>query len=199
MTVAAVMPPAEHVHWWFATGFLILGACMLTRAIVGAEVWDRRAWRRYLWPGVAFLMGVLMWPVMVFFMNSTLHVLAHGSWAQTMMIAGAAQLGLASGKLRNPLWGLAMALAFVVGGAASLIHEQNGWLFSRSAFVHHSAGWLMVTAALFPLGTVFRPRSTAFNTGYALTFVALAAILYTSRDVAPIFGHLSPEAGVPSR
>ena len=40
-----MQPPAEHVHWLFATGFLLLGLCLLARAIVGAEVWDRRAWR----------------------------------------------------------------------------------------------------------------------------------------------------------
>ena len=28
-------PPAEHVHWLFATGFLLLGVCLLARAIVG--------------------------------------------------------------------------------------------------------------------------------------------------------------------
>lgn len=197
--VLALMPPAEHVHWWFATGFLILGLCLLAEAIVGREVWRRRAWRRYLWPSVAFLMGVLMWPVMVFFTSSTLHVLAHGSWAQVMMLAGAAHLGLARGKLRNPLWELTMPLAFLVSGAAFLIHEENGWLYSRSAFVHHAAGWALIVGALFPLGAALRPRSAFFNTGYALTFVVLAVVLYATRDVAPIFGHLSPEAGIPHR
>ena len=43
-------PPAEHVHWLFATGFLLLALCLVARAIVGVEVWDRRAWRAYLWP-----------------------------------------------------------------------------------------------------------------------------------------------------
>ena len=35
-----------------------------------------------------------MWPVMVFFTSSTLHMLAHGSWAQVMMLAGGAHIGL---------------------------------------------------------------------------------------------------------
>ena len=34
-----MQPPAEHVHWLFATGFLLLGLCLLARAIVGDEVW----------------------------------------------------------------------------------------------------------------------------------------------------------------
>ena len=194
-----MMPPAEHVHWWLATGFLILGLCLLSQAIVGAEVWNRRAWRRYLWPSVVFLIGVWMWPVMVFFTNSTIHMLAHGSWAQVMMLAGAAHLGLASGKLQSPYWRLTMPLALAVSGAAFLIHEQNGWLFSRSAFVHHAAGWLLIVGALFPLVTTFRPRSTVVQAGFALTLVVLAVVIFTSRDIAPVFGHLSPEAGVPHR
>lgn len=199
MIVAALMPPAEHVHWWFATGFLILGLCLLARAIVGPEVWNKRAWRRYLWPGVAFLMGILMWPVMVFFTNSTLHVVAHGAWAQVMMLAGAAGLGVSAGKLRSQLWLLTVPLAFVVSGAAFLVHEQNPWLYSRSAFIHHLAGWLLIGGAVFPLVAVFRPRSIVFNAGFAAVFIVLAVALYASRDVAPIFGHLSPEAGVPHR
>ena len=57
-----MQPPSEHVHWLFATGFLLLGLCLLGEAIVGTEVWRRRAWRAYLWPGLAFALGVLLWP-----------------------------------------------------------------------------------------------------------------------------------------
>ena len=64
------------------------GCCLLARALVGEEVWRRRAWRAYLWPSLLFLMGVLMWPVMVFYTNSMIHMLAHGAWAQAMMLAG---------------------------------------------------------------------------------------------------------------
>jgi hypothetical protein len=190
-----MQPRPEIVHWLFATGFLVLGLCLLAEAIVGEEVWRRRRWRAYLWPGFAFGMGVLMWPVMVFFTSSTIHMLAHGAWAQVMMLAGAAELGLARGKLRNGLWRLAVPLAFVVSGAALLLHEQNPWLFQRSAFLHHLIGWLMLVATVFPLGRAFRRRSPVFNAGFALTFVVLAIALYCDRDLAPIFGHLSPEAG----
>ena len=41
-------PPAEHVHWLFATGFLLLALCLVARAVVGDEIWQRRAWRAYL-------------------------------------------------------------------------------------------------------------------------------------------------------
>jgi hypothetical protein len=194
-----MQPPAEQVHWLFATGVLFLGLLLLAEASVGREVWRRRKWRAYLWPSLLFGLGVLMWPVMVFFTNSTIHMLAHSSWAQAMMLAGAAELGLVSGKLKNELWKLAVPGMFVVSGAAFLIHEANPWFYSRSAFVHHVCGWTLLVGALFPLGVAFKPRSFVFNTGYALVVVALAVTLYTSRDVAPVFGHLDPSAGVSHR
>jgi hypothetical protein len=194
-----MQPPAEHVHWLFASGFLILGLCLLGEAIVGTDVWRRRAWRAYLWPGVTFLMGVLMWPVMTFFTNSTIHMLAHGAWAQVLMLAGAAELGLVRGKLTSPWWRLTMALSFVVSGSALLIHEQNAWFFQRSSFLHHLMGWTLVVTAVIPLARCVRPRSTAIGSAFALTFVALAVMLFCDRDLAPIFGHLSQLAGVPHR
>src|SRR5947209_8310248 len=112
-----MQPPSEHVHWMFATGFLVLGLCQFGEAIVGTEVWRRRAWRAYLWPSVFFLMGVLMWPVMTFFTNSTIHMLAHGTWAEVLMIAGATELALVRGKLSSPWWRLMTALAFAVSGS----------------------------------------------------------------------------------
>jgi hypothetical protein len=193
------MPPPEHVHWMFATGFLALGLFLLAEAVVGREVWRKRRWRAYLWPSTMFLMGLGMWPVMVFFTSSTLHMLAHGAWAEVMMFAGAAELGLASGKLHSALWRLPIVLAFVVTGAAFLIHEQNDWFFQRSAFLHHLLGWTFLAAAVFPLGRAIRPRSSLFASGFALAFVVVAVILYCDRDVAPVFGHLSPLAGEPHR
>src|SRR6476469_8705276 len=99
-------PPAENVHWLFATRLLLLGLLLLAEAIVGREVWRRRKWRAYLWPSLFFGLGVLMWPVMVFFTNSTIHMLAHSAWAQVMMFAGAAELGLVSGPLQSAWWRL---------------------------------------------------------------------------------------------
>jgi hypothetical protein len=194
-----MQPPAEHVHWLFATGFLMLGLCLLGEALVGTEVWARRPWRAYLWPGITFLMGVLMWPVMTFFTNSTIHMLAHGAWAQVLMLAGATELAFVRGKISNPWWRLTMTLAFAVSGAAFLIHEQNSWFFQRSSFLHHLLGWTLVGAALIPLARCIRPRSVTFSGAFALTFVALAVMLYCDRDLAPVFGHLSPFAGVPHR
>jgi hypothetical protein len=194
-----VQPPPEHVHWLFATGFLLLGLCLLGEAVVGPEVWRRRAWRAYLWPGLAFALGVLLWPVMVFFTNSTLHMLAHGAWAQVLMAAGAIELALVRGKMQSRWWRLGMTAAFLVSGAAFLVHEQNDWLFQRSSFLHHLLGWTLLVGAIFPLARCIRPRSQAVATGFALTFVVIAVVLYCDRDVAPVFGHISPLAGTPHR
>jgi hypothetical protein len=194
-----MQPPAEMIHWLFATGLLLLGLCLLSEAVVGPEVWRSRPWRKYLWPGLAFGMGVLMWPVMTFFTNSAIHMYAHGSWAEVLMLAGAAELGLVHGRLKSRWWHLTMPLAFVVTGTAFIVHEQNAWFFARSAFLHHVLGWTFLIAAIVPFLLVFRPRSTALQSAFALTFVVLAVMLYCDRDVAPVFGHLSPLAGVQHR
>jgi hypothetical protein len=190
-----MLPRAEFVHWWFAAGFLIVGLLLLAEAVVGTEVWRRRAWRAYLWPSFLFGMGLLMWPVMTLYTNSTIHMLAHGSWAQAMMLAGAAELGLARGKLHSPYWSLTTAGALAVSASAILLHEQNGWFYARSAFLHHAIGWTCLIGALFPLARAFRPGSVAVRTGFALVFVVTAVFLFSDRDTAPIFGHLSPQAG----
>ncbi len=199
MIVAGLKPQAEFVHWWFATGFLILGLLLASEAVVGHDVWAMRPWRRYLWPSFAFLMGVLMFPVMTFFTNSTIHMVAHGSWAQVLLLTGGAELGLARGKLTSPRWHLCAALGLLVSGAAFLVHEQNGWLFARAAFLHHLAGWTLVVCSIFPAIQAFRPRSLTAAYGFAATFLVLAVILYADRDISPIFGHLSYYAGVPHR
>ena len=192
-------PPSESVHWLFATGVLFLGLLRLAEALAGEAVWRRRAWRVYLWPGLAFALGVLMWPVMTFYTNSAIHMLAHSMWAQALMVMGAAELGLARGKLHSRWWKLATPVALVLSGMAFLVHEQNGWFFARSAFLHHLLGWTLVLGALVPLGLVFRPRSVVLQSGFAVVIIALSVMLYCDRDLAPIFGHLSPLAGASQR
>jgi hypothetical protein len=194
-----MQPASEHVHWLFATGFLLLGLCLLGEAVVGTEMWRRRAWRAYLWPGIAFALGVLLWPVMTFYTNSAIHMLAHGAWAQVLTLAGAVELALVRGKLESRWWRLAMTAGFVVSGVAFLVHEQNAWLFQRSSFLHHLLGWTLLFGAIFPLARCVRPRSQAVATGFALTFVVISVMLYCDRDVAPIFGHISELAGTPRR
>ena len=194
-----MLPHAEFVHWWFAAGVLMLALLQSGEALVGGCVWSQRPWRRYLWPGLMFAMGVLMWPVMTFYTNSTIHMLAHGSWAQAMMLAGAAELGLARGKLHSPYWSLTTAGAFLVSAAAILLHEQNGWFYARAAFLHHILGWTFVIGAAFPLARAFRPSSVVVRTGFALVFVVTAVFLYSDRDSASIFGHMSPLAGAQHR
>src|ERR1700749_2041275 len=155
-------PPAEMVHWLFGMGVLLLGLVWLAQAIVGDEVWRQRPWRIYLWPGIAFGLGVAMWPVMTFYTNSAIHMIAHGIWAQALMVMGAAELGLAKGKLHSRWWRLAAPAGIAISGAAFLAHEQNAGFWARSAFLHHLIGWTLLAAALCPLGLVFRPRSSFF-------------------------------------
>jgi hypothetical protein len=192
-------PPSEMVHWLFGMCVLLLGLIMLAEVIVGPEVWRRRAWRIYLWPGFAFGLGVAMWPVMTFFTNSAIHMVAHGVWAQALMVMGGAELGLAKGKLTSRWWRLATPAGLVVSGAAFLVHEQNGWFFARSAFLHHLVGWTLVGMALLTLTLVVRPRSIVIKSAFALSIVALSVMLFSDRDLAPVFGHLSPLAGPPHR
>ena len=199
MIAAGLRPHAEMVHWWFAAGVLTVGLLMLAEAVVGPDVWRRRPWRRYLWPALCFLMGVLMWPVMTFYTNSTIHMLAHGSWAQVLMLAGAAELGVARGKLHSPYWRLCLSFAFLVSGTAFIVHEQQALFFSRAAFLHHALGWTLIGAAVFPLVQAFRPRSLTAALGFATSLLMVALLLFSDRDVAPIFGHLSQLAGVPHR
>lgn len=188
-------PPSENVHWLFATGILLFGLCLLARALVGETIWNRVVWRRYLLPTVLFAIGCAMWPVSVFFTNSAIHMLAHSTWAELMMIAGIAQLGLAAGRLHSRWWNLTVPLAVAVSGAAFVIHEQNPWLFMRSAFLHHLIGWTLIIGSLLPLALVLRPRSTALSAGFAGVAIAISVMLYADRDLAPIFGHFSPLAG----
>ena len=96
MIVAGLMPQAEFVHWGFAAGFLMLGLLLLAEAVVGPEIWARRSWRPYLWPSIAFGMGVLMWPVMTFYTNSAIHMVAHG------LVGGGADALRRRGARRSP-------------------------------------------------------------------------------------------------
>jgi hypothetical protein len=190
-----MQPRAEMVHWFFGAGILFVGLCLLCEAIVGTEVWRMRPWRAYLWPGLAFALGVLLWPVMAFFTNSAIHMYAHGSWAEVMMLAGGSELALVRGRLKSPWWRLTWPLAFVVTGIAFIVHEQNSWLFARSAFLHHTLGWTFIAMAVFPLFLVWRPNSAALRAALAVSIVAVSVQLFADRDVAPVFGHLSPLAG----
>jgi hypothetical protein len=190
-----MVPRAEIAHWLAASVVLFFGLVLLSEAIVGTEVFGRRQWRAYLAPSLALGGGILLWVIVVFSTFSTMHLVAHAVWAQVWMIAGAVQLAVVRGKLTSPRWPLVIASALFLSGVAFVVHEQNPWLYSRSAFLHHALGWVLVAAALFPLGQALRPRRVVWHYGFALTFVLVAVLLYADRDVAPIFGHLSDVAG----
>ena len=183
-----MVPRAETAHWLAASVALALALLLLSEVIVGSDVYRRRRWRAYLWPSVALAAGVLLWVIAVFSTFSTMHLLAHAVWAQAAMVAGAVELAVVRGKLESPRWTLVTAGAFLVTGAAFLIHEQNSLLYSRAAFLHHALGWTLVVAAIFPVGRALRPRQPAWSAGFAMTFVVVAVLLYADRDAAEIFG-----------
>jgi len=183
-----VTPKAETAHWVAASVALLIGLLLVAEAIVGPEVFRRRAWRAYLFPAIVVASSVGLWIIVVFSTFSTMHLLAHALWAQAALVAGAVELAVVRGKLKSPNWSLVPGFALLVSGLAFLVHEQNPWLYSRSAFLHHAIGWMLVVVALFPLGQALRPRQVVWRAGFALTFVLLAILLLADRDAAPIFG-----------
>ena len=124
---------------------------------------------------------------------------ATGAWGQALTRGAGGAIARGSGQRRSGGWRRGMPAGFLVSGVAFLVHEQNPWFFQRSAFTHHLLGCTLVVASIFPLVWVFRPRSQLAATGFALTFVVVAVTLYCDRDVARIFGHISPLAGAPHR
>ena len=190
-----MVPKAEIAHWLAGSAALLLGLVLLSEVIVGTEVFRRRRWRAYLWPSLALVGGIGLWVIVAFSTFSTMHLVAHAVWAQVAMVAGAVQLAIVRGKLTSPRWPIVIAVGLLLCGTAFVVHEQNAWLYSRSAFLHHALGWMLIVAALFPLGQALWPRRAVFQAGFALTFVAVAILLFADRDVAPIFGHLSDTAG----
>ena len=194
-----MLPRAEIAHWLFAAGFLFFGLVVLAEAIVGPAVFRQRRWRAYLWPSLALAAGFWLWFIAIFSTFSTLHLVAHSVWAQAATAAGAVQLAVIRGRLHSSYWSLVTAGALFVSGASFLVHEQNGWLFARSAFLHHLIGWTLVVSALFPLGAALLPRRAVWAYGLAITWIAVAVMLFADRDIAPIFGHLSDLAGGGSR
>jgi hypothetical protein len=190
-----VTPKAETAHWIAASVALLIGLLLIAEAIVGPEIFRRRTWRAYLFPSVVVASSVGLWIIVVFSTFSTMHLLAHALWAQAALVAGAVQLAVVRGKLKSPNWSLVPGFALLVSGLAFLVHEQNPWLYSRSAFLHHAIGWMLVVVALFPLGQALRPRQVVWRAGFALTFVLLAILLFADRDAAPIFGRYGVGGG----
>jgi hypothetical protein len=190
-----VVPRAESAHWLAAAVSLLIGLLLVAEIVVGTEVFRRRAWRAYLFPAVVVVSSVGLWVITIFSTFSTMHLLAHALWAQAALVAGAVELALVRGKLRSQTWSLVPAFALMASGVAFLVHEQNAWLYSRSAFLHHAIGWMLVVVAIFPLGQALRPRQVVWRVGFAMTFVLLAVLLFADRDAAPIFGRFGALGG----
>ena len=195
-------PPSEMVHWLFGTGVLLLGLIMLAEAIVGRRGLGAAG------PGGSTSgrgspsgSASLMWPVMTFFTNSAIHMVAHGAWAQALMVMGAAELGLAQGKLHEPL----------VEARDADRHRRLGRRVPRaraeragSSRARRSCttciGWTLVgrRARSRSRSSSGRARSCCSPASRSSS-IALSVMLFSDRDLAPVFGHLSPLAGPPHR
>ena len=195
-----MQPRAEMVHWLFASGVLVLGLILIAQAIAGPAVWAKRRWRVYLWPGIAFGLGILMWPVMTFYTNSAIHMVAHSVWAQALMVMGAAELGLAKGKLTSRWWQLAAPVGHrVLGGRVPRARAEPVVLLALGVpappdRVDAGRGRALPARARVPPAL-----DRSFGTGSGVFVVALAVMLLCDRDVSAVFGHLSPLAGPPHR
>ena len=183
-----MIPRPETAHWIAASVALFVGLVLISELVVGREVFYRRKWRAYLFPSLVIVSSVLLWVITILSTFSTMHLLAHAVWAQAALVAGAVELAYARGRISRSTWSLVPAFALLVSGIAFLVHEPNPWLYSRSAFLHHAIGWMLVVVSLFPLGRAIQPGRIVWRSGYALTFVLLAVLLFADRDAAPIFG-----------
>ena len=67
------------------------------------------------------------------------------------MVAGAVAARARAREADEPLVdAVALRSRWLVSGIAFLIHEQNPWLFSRAAFLHHAIGWTLLVGADLP-------------------------------------------------
>jgi hypothetical protein len=192
-------PIPEQAHWLFGAGSLLVGLCLVSELIVGHELWARRTWRAYLLPGLVFFLGLMLWLLSVRSASSTIHLIAHSIWASAVTLAGVAELGRERGKLTAKIWEFGFPFALLVSGLAFLVHENRGFWFSRAAFLHYIIGWVLIGGGLFYGLFVAQPRWRVLRPTVALSVVIVAVLLLCMRDVAPIFGHLSQNAGPPHR
>ena len=133
--------------------------------------------------------------VAIFSTFSTMHLLAHAVWAQVTMIAAGVQLAVARGRLTSHRWSSVSAAALLVSGIAFLIHEQNPWFYSRSAFLHHAIGWTLPRRGRVPAPAGAAASAGGVERRLRLSFIALAVLLYADRDFASIFGRFGEVAG----
>ena len=123
--------------------------------------------------------------IAVFSTFSTLHLVAHSVWAQAATAAGAVELARVRGRLHSQYWSLVTAGALFISGASFLVHEQNGWLFARSAFLHHLIGWTLVVASRVPArrGDPSAPRAVGVRVRADVRRVRGDAVLRPRRRV----------------
>ena len=115
MIAGSPMPPSEHVHWWFATGFLVLALCFAARAVVGPGL-GPAALASLPVPRAPLLMGAPAVPG-----DGLLHQLDHPhDRARLLGRDDDARRRRASSASppasSSPLWNLTIPLALFLGG-----------------------------------------------------------------------------------
>ena len=104
-----------------------------------------------------------------------------------------------------PLWLEIIVALLVLAGAGLALLGSTGLLRLPTFFERVHAPAIIATLGCWLImhGTVLyfsvADRSLALHALLIAVFVAVAVALYTSRDVASIFGHLSPAAGAAPR
>ena len=129
---------------------------------------------------------------MVFFTNSTLHMLAHGIWAQVLMLAGATELALVRGKVRARGGGSAWRpRSSSPALRSSSTSRTTGSSSAPRSCITCSAGRCS-SARSSRSPAAIRPRSQVAATGFALTFVvARGAALLRPRRRSGLRAHLA--------
>ena len=72
--------------------------------------------------------------------------------------------------------------------------KTRGSTRDRRSCTMRSAGRCLV-AGVFPLLQAMQPRRVVWSVGFAMSFIALAVLLYADRDFASIFGRFGEVAG----
>ena len=162
-----VTPPARSCTGCSRRGVPLPRAAAARRGDRRRDVWRRAArGASTSGPGSRSRSACCMWPVMTFFTNSAIHMLAHGAWAQALMVMGGSRARARAREAAQPLVEAddADRARRLRAPRSSSTSRTTGSSRARRSCTTCSAGRSCV-GALFPLALVFRPRSVVAAVG----------------------------------